>query len=76
VLGLALGEPVGVAAGGGERPAGVGAGLELADGEAAGDAAVSASAAAGVKRLSPPARPRTAIVTLRRARSPTATEGG
>lgn len=72
LLGLGFGEPVGV----GEGLAGFAAGLEVADGDAAGEAAVSARAAAGAKRASPPARLRTAIVTLRRVQRRVATEGG
>jgi hypothetical protein len=71
-----LGEPVGVAEGNGEGLAGFAAGLEVADGEAAGEAAVSARAAEGAKRASPPARLRTEIVTLRRVQRRIATEGG
>ena len=76
LLGLGFGEPVGVTEGVGDGLAGFAAGLELADGKAAGEAAVSASTEAGAKKASPPARLRTAIVTLRRVQRRIATEGG
>ena len=77
LLELGVGEAVGVAEGVGDGLVGFAAGLELGDGEAAGEAAVSARAPAGaIQMMSPPARLRTATVTLRRARRWITTEGG